>query len=317
MIHLSKFLSALGLFSAVIFFAAAVQAETCASTVTDFNFGSVSLRAGATNQTIGSVTITCSGGLLGGAAVPVGVCLTFGGGSASNNAVPPRRFMVGPGGSFLEYQLRQYGNGASNGTLVTMFVEVPIVLGSGSAVMPIYADIVSNSVDVPTGTYSANFSGVNGVQMKVAVLSCDTLSTSQAVPSFQVSANVVASCEVDTGSLDFGNLGGTITAIIDQTTSINVRCTNGTPYRVSLGLGEGRGVTGPETRKMRSVASSLSYGLYQDPGRSVPWGDNSGNNVGRSGNGSNQALAIYGRIFSGQQASVGVYTDRVLVTVNY
>lgn len=317
MIGLRKFLSALGLFIAAIFFAVAVQAETCTSAVTDFNFGSVSLRAGATNQTIGSVNIKCSGGLLAAAASPVGVCLTFGGGSASNNSVPPRRFMVGPGGSFLEYQLRQYGNGSTNGTLVTMFFEVPIVLGSGSAVVPIYADIVSNSLDVPTGAYSANFVGVNGVQMKVGVLSCDILSTSQPVPSFQVSSNVAASCEVDTGSLDFGNLGDAITATFDQTASINVRCTHGTPYRVSLGLGDGSGVTGPESRQMRSLSSSLNYGLYQDPGRKVPWGDTVGNSVGRSGNGGNQALSIYGRIFSGQRTSVGVYTDRVLVTINY
>lgn len=317
MTRLRKIFTAFGLFITLLFFASAVHAQTCTPSITDFNFGSVSLRAGVANQTIGSVTISCSGGLLGGAAVPVGVCLTFGGGSASNNAVPPRRFMVGPSGSFLEYQLRQYGNGASNGTLVNMFIAVPIVLGSGSAMVPIYGDIVSNSVDVPTGAYSANFTGVNGVQMKVNVLSCDSPSPSQAVPTFQVSANVAASCEVDTGSLDFGNIGSPVTATVDQSTSINVRCTNGTPYRVSLGLGEGSGATGLESRKMRNLASTLTYGLYQDPGRSIPWGATSDNNVARSGNGGNQALAIYGRIFSGQQTSIGIYTDRVLVTINF
>jgi spore coat protein U-like protein len=315
--RLRKTFAALGLFATLLCFASAGQAQTCTPSITDINFGSVSLRAGVTNQTIGSVSISCSGGLLGGAAVPVGVCLTFGGGSASNNAVPPRRFMVGPSGSFLEYQLRQYGNGASNGTLVNMYIAVPIVLGSGSAMVPIYADIISNSVDVPTGAYSANFTGVNGVQMKVGVLSCDILSTSQTVPSFQVSATVAASCEVDTGNLDFGNIGGPVTTTVDQSTSINVRCTNGTPYRVSLGLGEGSGATGPTSRKMRNLSSFLTYGLYQDPGRSIPWGDNVGNNVARSGNGGNQALAIYGRVFPGQTTAIGVYTDRILVTINY
>ena len=86
---------------------------------------------------------------------------------------------------------------------------------------------------------------------------------------------------------------------------------------MSLGFGEGNGTTGPESRKKRNLASTLMYGLYQDAGRNIPWGDTSDNNVARSGNGGNQALAIYGLIFSGQQTSIGIYTDRVLVTIIY
>ncbi|MGQ0564652.1 MAG: hypothetical protein ACT4OK_06220 [Gemmobacter sp.] len=45
-------------------------AQTCTATTPDFNFGTVSLRSGAVNQTSGSVTVECRGGLLGGTAHP-------------------------------------------------------------------------------------------------------------------------------------------------------------------------------------------------------------------------------------------------------
>jgi spore coat protein U-like protein len=293
------------------------MAQSCTAQVSDFNFGTVSLRAGAVNQTVGSVRIDCTSSLLGGAAVPVGVCLTFGGGSASDGGMPPRRFMQGASGSLLEYQLRPYGNGNAGGSLTTLFTEVLVLAGRGSATLPIYADVLTKTVDVPTGPYQASFSGAGGVTIKTGVLSCNLLGQEAPVPAFRVSADVASSCQIDVTALDFGNLPAQISGPVDKTATVNVRCTDNTPYRVSLGLGSGAGVTSPAARKMRNLAASLTYGLFQDAGRAIPWGDLTSNNVAGTGIGANQAYTIFGRIFGGQAASVGIYTDNVVVTITY
>lgn len=294
-------------------------AQSCNASITDINFGTVSLRAGAVNQTSGSVTVQCSGGVLSAIAKPLGICLTFGGGSASDGGSPPRRYMTGPQASLLEYQLRPSGNGNTGGTLSQIYVPVLMLLGQGSATVPIYADILTSSVALPTGSYQASYSGVGnaGVRMRVGVLSCDLLATEQAVSGFMVRADVASSCEVSTTAMDFGNIGATLGQPVDQTAQVQVRCTSGTPYRVSLGLGTGPGVTSPAARKMRSGLSSLVYGLFQDAGRSLPWGDTIATNLGGTGAGATQIYTVFGRIFAGQTASVGSYSDQVVVTIAY
>ncbi len=84
---------------AVLLQPGSAAAQTCTAVTTDFDFGSVSLRAGAVNQTSVNVKVTRSGGLVS----LVGICLTYGGGSANDGGPPPRRYMVGPGGALLEY----------------------------------------------------------------------------------------------------------------------------------------------------------------------------------------------------------------------
>lgn len=291
-------------------------AETCTAQTTDFDFGSVSLRAGAVNQTSGSVKVTCTGGIISGVVRPFGICLTYGGGSATDGGSPPRRYMVGPGGSFLEYQLRQTSGGAP---MTQIFVEVLMLLGNGSVTVPIYADVVSQSVQLPTGAYNASYAsgGQNGVRMRVGVLSCNLLAQDQAAGGFAVRAQAASSCDVSTTALDFGNIPAQLTQPIDKTATVEVRCTGGTPYRVSLGLGGGPGVSDPAARKMRNLLSTLTYGLFQDPGRSQPWGDSLGNNVAGTGAGAAQVYTIYGRIFGNQTPNIGTYTDNVVVTIAY
>ncbi|GLS86150.1 spore coat protein U [Cypionkella aquatica] len=291
-------------------------AQDCMAQTTDFDFGAVSLRAGAVNQTAGNVKITCRGGIISAVARPVGVCLTFGGGNASDGGTPPRRYMVGPSGALLEYQLRQTSGGAP---LSQMFVEVLMLLGNGSATVPIYADIIAQSVQMPTGSYSATYSGsgASGVRMRTGVLTCNILAQDQAADGFQVRAQAASSCDVSTTALDFGNIPAQLNGPVDKTASIEVRCTDGTPYRVSLGLGQGPGVNNPAARKMRNLLSTLTYGLYQDAARTQPWGDQLGSNVSGLGAGAAQIYTVYGRIFGNQTPNIGIYTDNIVVTIAY
>lgn len=75
-----------------------------------------------------------------------------------------------------------------------------------------------------------------------------------------VTAEVIASCTVSANPLAFGNYS---LAQIDQTTTLSVTCTNGTPYSISLDAGAGAGAT-TAVRKMTSGADTLDYSLYKE-----------------------------------------------------
>jgi spore coat protein U-like protein len=66
-------------------------------------------------------------------------------------------------------------------------------------------------------------------------------------------------------------------------------------------------------------ANSLAYQLYTSGTFSSIWGDGTGGSVTVSGNGDGtaQALTVYGRIGTAQFVPAGNYSDRVAVTVNY
>ncbi len=289
------------------------QAESCSAAISDINFGAVNVRAGAVNQTSGTIQITCTGAIVS----AVGVCVRFGpgnGGAGSNNSP---RYMRRGDGSILLYELRPNGNGNAFGTLNEIYALVPIILGSGSVSVPFYADIVSTGVSVGTGSYSSVFSGAEDIELSYGIVNCNILGNTASVPSFEVSAEVVASCEIDVGTLNFGNISSSITQPVYAETAINVRCTDTTPYVLSLDMGGGSGVTDPANRKLSNGPYTLNYGLYSDGAHVQAWGNLPGNSVGGTGAGLNQVFSVYGRIHSGQSAFVGVYQDSVLVTVAY
>ncbi|QIE45812.1 fimbrial major subunit CsuA/B family protein [Pseudohalocynthiibacter aestuariivivens] len=128
------------------------EAATCNATVTDIEFGTIAVRAGAVNQTSGNVRIECTA-----LVSVVGVCLRFGPGSGGAGGGNNPRYMRNATGDTLAYQLRPLGNGAVFGTLNQIFVSVPVVLGTGRVNVPIFADILSSGVDVDSGSYSSTF----------------------------------------------------------------------------------------------------------------------------------------------------------------
>ena len=64
--------------------------------------------------------------------------------------------------------------------------------------------------------------------------------------------------------------------------------------RLVISLDQGRGYA-DGTRHMGNSGRSISYGLYQNPDHSVPWGDGPRAEAG-IGDGTGQALTVYGRI---------------------
>lgn len=289
------------------------HALTCSASMSDVNFGSVSLRTGETNTTSGTVQINCSNALVS----VVGVCVRFGDGSGGAGGGNSPRYMRNGSGNLLSYELRATGYGPPNSTWNNVYVIVPVVLGSGSVSLPVYADITATGVGFDAGSYSSVFSGSADARIDYGVASCDLFGDTATIPDFSVSADVTSSCEVDSASLDFGNISDFLNSAVDAQTDITVRCTAATDYSIRLGLGTGAGATGPEDRKMSYLTNTISYGLYQDAARSIPWGNTAANDQQAQGTGADQLFPVYGRIFAGQTAPAGTYSDSVIITVEY
>lgn len=138
---------------------------------------------------------------------------------------------------------------------------------------------------------------------------------STATTTFTVTATVQATCLVSATGLAFGTYTG---AVASSTSTISVTCTNTTPYNVGLNAGLATGAT-VTARKMTGPASALlSYGLYSNAGYSTNWGQTIGTDtVTGTGNGSAQALTVYGQVAAGQYVAPGAYTDTITVTVTY
>jgi spore coat protein U-like protein len=146
-----------------------------------------------------------------------------------------------------------------------------------------------------------------------------TLSEAQAATatgSFSVQVTITATCVVSsTTTMNFGSQG-VLSANVDQTSAINVTCTNTTPYNIGLDKGvNGASVT---TRQMKAGAALINYSLFSDSGRTTNWGNTVGTDtVAGTGNGSAQAFTVYGRIPPQATPAAGAYTDTITVTVTY
>lgn len=137
--------------------------------------------------------------------------------------------------------------------------------------------------------------------------------------TFNVTANVLSTCStVTANALDFNDYDPLTGADKDATTTIDVTCTNGTPFTVKLNGGNTGTIT---QRKLKEDAGSdeLNYNLYTDASRTTLWGDGStGQTVTGTGTGTAVQETVYGRISGGQNdKSVGSYSDVITVTVDY
>src|ERR1051326_2536541 len=71
-----------------------------------------------------------------------------------------------------------------------------------------------------------------------------THATTTTTTTFTVQITITASCTIVSAStLNFGNSQGVLTGNVDQTSIIQVQCTNTTPYNVGLNAGTGTGAT--------------------------------------------------------------------------
>ena len=136
--------------------------------------------------------------------------------------------------------------------------------------------------------------------------------------TFNVTATVLSVCSVSATNLGFGSYSAASVTPNDNTSTVNVTCSNGTTYTVALDAGLGTGAT-VANRLMTSGGNTLGYGIFTTAARTTRWGDGtlSTSTLAGTGNGSAQPLTAYGRIPINQYVAAGSYADTITATVTY
>jgi spore coat protein U-like protein len=152
----------------------------------------------------------------------------------------------------------------------------------------------------------------------LAALASSSALAATATGSFNVQVIIQETCVVASPAsttLDFGTQT-LLNANIDAATTIQVQCTNGTDYDVSLDNGQNA------SRRMRlgATANYVDYELYTNATRTTVWPTAAGTApYPYTANGSAQNISVYGRIpaQATPTASATAYTDVVAITVTY
>lgn len=121
-------------------------------------------------------------------------------------------------------------------------------------------------------------------------------------------------------NLNFGNYDVSAPTPIDSTFMFGIFCTaNTNNVIVSIGQSQWGGIN-PRRMKHTTLTDDLNYNLYSDAARTIIWGDGTGRTspvyISRVRAFRPVRLTVYGRLFAGQDVSVGNYTDTVILTVN-
>lgn len=307
------------------FCAMAKAAEpSCPASASDMMFGTVNLSSGNTYSTTSSISINCSGG---DASRSVTFCVSIGEGVPASATGSPRRMTNGS--NLLSFDI------FSDPAMTQVFgswtwgyawkgVQVSRTLSAAGSLafnVTAYGQQTSVQKSASTGTYVATFAG-NEAGLTYGYSSdgdCQSNSwtTAPEAFSFQATLDYPDVCTLSAADLAFP-AASMLSANVDSTSTISMRCSSGTPYTLGLSLGLGSGVTAPASRKMTSGAGAdVVYGLYLDNARSQPWGPSSPDVYAATGSGQTQSVTVYGRVAPQPSPAPGNYSDTVVATVTY
>lgn len=146
-----------------------------------------------------------------------------------------------------------------------------------------------------------------------------TYSTGSNNATFDVTLKIVANCIIAATPLDFGQNQGVITANVSVNTTMNVTCSNTTPYNVGLSAGTGANSVGT-TRFLSGTGGNtetVAFNLFQSAGATV-WGDTQGTNTrGGTGSGAVQAITVYGQVPVQNTPAPDTYKSTITATVYF
>jgi spore coat protein U-like protein len=296
--------------------ASAGTTSTCTVSITNVSFGSVDVLPGASIDTTATLTVSCTGGTPPGRSTRS--CVSIGAGTSGDAT---SRIMTGPGGATLRYDL--YSDATRTtlwGSWQTGYDSAGVtvdVASNNNTTVTVYARLFASQSTAVAGSYSSTFSANPFVTYNYdpGSSTCPT-GTPTTSTSFTVTATVISNCNVSANTLNFGT-AGVLTGNTDATSSISVQCSNSLPYTVSLNGGNA-GATDPTQRKMSKSAESITYGLYRDLARTLPWGSTIGTNTASgTGSGVQQSLTVYGRVGAQTTPSPGTFSDTIITTVTY
>lgn len=140
-----------------------------------------------------------------------------------------------------------------------------------------------------------------------------------ATTGMQVRLELAGSCEISASDLSFGAYNAASAAPAFAQSTIQLLCAPGMVAELALDAGTAPGAS-TTLRQMLSAsgADRLDYGLYQDAGRSITWGDTPGvDTLEVPTNGALQTVPVFGRIPAGQRPPAGIYGDEITVRVLY
>lgn len=126
-------------------------------------------------------------------------------------------------------------------------------------------------------------------------------------------------CTVSASDLNFGAYASNQDVPAQGQSSIQLQCSSGTVAELSLDAGQG---TERNTRRRQMETAGardhLDYDLFQDPGRTTHWGDNSGRDTLEvQATGAPQTIPVYGEIARKQRVEDGAYNDLIIVRVMF
>ncbi len=297
------------------------KAQSCSLSITPLVFGNIDVTANAQVNATATATVSCTGSAL----LPVGVCIELGPGTGGGTSAANRTLVNGA--NLLNYGLFSdaaasvpWGSSAwpAGGASAVGFNLTLSGSGTGSRSITIFGRIYSGQATAAPISYSSTFSGIDA-RIRYGLLSfllgCDLLTVMQST-SFTVSANVPATCRVTTSDLNFGSVG-VLSAPHDAFTNLAPTCTNGTPYQIGLNGGLS-GAANPTLRRMTKGSEIVTYGLYRNTARSLPFGNTLGvDTLAGMGTGLPQSTFVYGRVPAQVTPSPGTYTDTIQAIVTY
>jgi spore coat protein U-like protein len=144
---------------------------------------------------------------------------------------------------------------------------------------------------------------------------CALLVLAWARPARAASCSFVAVSGVSFGSYDVFDVSAT-----DSAGSVSYTCSGGATVTMSLSIGSAPSYSPRQMLRMGG-GGILDYNLYLDAGRSTIWGDGT-SMTGQYGpnmpaDGATVVVPIFGRVPAAQDATIGVYTDTITVTINF
>jgi spore coat protein U-like protein len=133
--------------------------------------------------------------------------------------------------------------------------------------------------------------------------------------TFNVTATVLDACNVTATDMAFGIYDPTVSTDLTATSNINVNCSLGTAYTISLS--NGNFVLG-STRRMALGSFRMIYLLFRDAASTQVFGSTA-NQLNATGVGIGAAVStlVYGVIPKAQNVGPGSYSDQITVTVDY
>lgn len=315
------------------------RADNCTVAASNVTFPTVSSISSSDVFTSATLTVTCNWtDFLGGLLTPnVTVCLNLGAGSGNSSTTTTTTRQIANGSLLANYNLytdttyaatKVWGGWAgtnTSGQPITFQMTKSGGLGSLSNVITVYgkltadATLAANLIGPDNVTLVSNFGAGSAVMQYqfslLGVLGC-AIPQTVAIP-FQVSAPIINDCNISIGNLAFPT-STLLTSTVNSSSSMSVRCSNNTMWRVLMGTGlNGASVLARQMKKINGT-ETVSYQLYDNSPGTV-WGDGNNGTVVVSGTGTGLTVTrpVYGRVPPQTTPSPGDYKDTITATVQF